>query len=278
MAKTLVLGANGTVGGTLVRLLAATGETVLKATRKRPQQADEVHLDVATGEGRATAFVGVARAFLMSPPGFTNQDALMIPAIEAAKAAGVAKIVLMTVMGANADPGAPMRKAELHLEKAGIAYNIVRPNWFMQNFNSYWIGSILAEGKIRLPVGNAKGSFIDARDIAAVAAELLLSDRFDNRDFDLTGGEALDHDEVAAILSHETAKRIAFEDTTPEAMLQGLLGAGLPPAYAEFLIVILGYFKAGYAARIEDSVEAILGRKPIAFATYAKDHRTAWAG
>jgi uncharacterized protein YbjT (DUF2867 family) len=278
MAKTLVLGANGTVGGTLVRLLAAKGETVLKATRKRPQQADEVHLDVATGEGRATAFAGVARAFLMSPPGFTNQDALMIPAIEAANAAGVAKIVLMTAMGANADPASPMRKAELHLEKAGIAYNIVRPNWFMQNFESYWIGSILAEGKIRLPVGTAKGSFIDARDIAAVAPELLLSDRFDNRDFDLTGGEALDHDEVAAILSHETAKRIAFEDTTPEAMLQGLLGAGLPPAYAEFLIVILGYFKAGYAARIEDSVEAILGRKPIAFATYAKDHRTAWLG
>lgn len=278
MAKTLVVGANGTVGRNLVQLLAAKGETVLKATSKAAQKADEVHLNVATGAGRKEAFAGVSRAFLLSPPGFTNQDALMIPLIDAAKAAGVAKIMLMTAMGANADEASPLRKAELHLEKAGIAYNIIRPNWFMQNFNSYWIGSILAEGKIRLPVGTAKGSFIDARDISAVAAELLLSNRFDGQAFDLTGGEALDHDAVAAILSRETGKKIVFEDITPEAMLPGLLGAGLPQAYAEFLLVILGYFKAGYSARIEDSVERIVGRKPIALAAYAKDHRAAWLG
>jgi len=278
MAKTLVVGANGTVGSNLARLLAAKGETVLKATSKQAQTPDAVHLNVATGEGRAAAFAGVARAFLLSPPGFTNQDQLMIPLIDAAKAAGVAKIVLMTAMGANADENSPMRKAELHLEKSGVAYNIIRPNWFMQNFNSYWIGSILAEGKIGLPVGTAKGSFIDARDIASVAAELLTTNRYDGQAFDLTGGEALDHDEVAAILSRETGKKIAFEDIAPEAMLQGLLGAGLPQAYAEFLLVILGFFKAGYSARIEDSVEKIVGRKPIAFATYANDYRAAWAG
>ncbi len=278
MAKTLVVGANGTVGSNLVRLLTAKDETVLRATSKQPQQADEVHLNLATGEGRAAAFGGVARAFFLSPPGFTNQDQLMIPLIDAAKAAGVGKIVLMTAMGANADDAAPLRKAELHLEKAGLAYNIVRPNWFMQNFNSFWIGSILAEGKIRLPVGTAKGSFIDARDIAAVAAKLLTSSRYDGQAFDLTGSEALDHDAVAAIISCETGKKIAFEDIAPEAMLQGLLGAGLPQAYAEFLLVILGYFKAGYAARIEDSVEKIVGRKPIALAAYAKDYRAAWLG
>lgn len=276
MSKTLVVGANGTVGSNLVRLLAAKGETVLKATSKQAQKADEVHLNVATGAGRGEAFAGISRAFLLSPPGFTNQDQLMIPLIDAAKAAGVAKIVLMTAMGANADDAAPLRKAELHLEKSGLAYNIVRPNWFMQNFNSYWIGSILGEGKIRLPVGTAKGSFIDARDIASVAAELLTTNRFDGQAFDLTGGEALDHDEVAAILSQTTGKKIVFEDITPEAMLKGLLGAGLPQAYAEFLIVILGFFKAGYSARIEGAVETITGKKPIAFAAYAKDHRTAW--
>lgn len=278
MAKTLVVGANGTVGSTLVALLAAKGETVLRATSKQAQKAGEVHLNVATGAGRAAAFAGVSRAFLLSPPGFTNQDELMIPLVDAAKAAGVAKIVLMTAMGANADENSPMRKAERHLEKSGLAYNIVRPNWFMQNFNSYWIASILAEGKIRLPVGTAKGSFIDARDIAAVAAELLTTNRFDGQAFDLTGSEALDHDQAAAILARETGKKIVFEEITPEAMLKGLIGTGLPQAYSEFLIVILGYFKAGYAARIESSVETITGKKPITFAAYAKDHRAAWLG
>jgi uncharacterized protein YbjT (DUF2867 family) len=64
---------------------------------------------------------------------------------------------------------------------------------------------------------------------------LLTTNRYDGQAFDLTGGEALDHDEVAPILSRETGKKIAFEDIAPEAMLQGLLGAGLPQAYAEFL-------------------------------------------
>ncbi len=84
-----------------------------------------------------------------------------------------------------------------------------------------------------MPVGQAKGSFIDTRDIAAVAAELLSSDTYDGRDFDLTGLEALDH-EVAAILSKETGRDIRFQDITPEAMLEGLLGADLPRPYAEF--------------------------------------------
>jgi len=66
---------------------------------------------------------------------------------------------------------------------------------------------------------------------------------------------------------------IRFEDITPEQMLPGLLAAGLPRPYAEFLNVILGYFKAGYSARITDAVSRITGRAPRAFAEYARDHR-----
>ena len=89
---------------------------------------------------------------------------------ESVAATGVRKLVLMTAMGANADEAAPLRKAEVHLIQSGLAYNIIRPNWFMQNFNTFWLHGILNGGTIALPVGQAKGSFIDARDIAAVAA------------------------------------------------------------------------------------------------------------
>jgi uncharacterized protein YbjT (DUF2867 family) len=276
VSKTLVIGANGTVGSELVRLLQSTGQSVSKATSRPAVAADDVHLNLVSGAGIAAAFEGVDRAFLLSPPGFTNQDQLLGPLINEALQRKLRKVVLMSAMGANADPNGPLRKAELQLEQSGVPYNIIRPNWFMQNFNSYWIQGILEHGKIFLPVGKARGSFIDARDIAAVAAALLVRSDLDNRDFDLTGGEALDHDAVAALLSRETGRSIAFEHVTPEAMLQGLLGAGLPAAYAQFLIVILGYFKAGYAERITDAVPTILGRAPISFAQYAKDYRAAW--
>ncbi len=146
----------------------------------------------------------------------------------------------------------------------------------MQNFHTFWVQGIREQGRIFLPIGSARGSFIDARDIADVAAELLLGDAHVNQAFDLTGAEALNHDEVAAILSRETGRDIRHQEIPPEAMLQGLLGAGLPAPYADFLVVILGYFAAGYAERRTDAVQRITGRAPRSFAAYAREFRAQW--
>jgi uncharacterized protein YbjT (DUF2867 family) len=281
MNTTLVIGANGTVGTTLVQLLRQRGHTVLEATSRAPQRDGQVPLNLLTGAGLDAAVARTDRAFLLAPPGHVNQHELLGPVIEAARARGLKKVVLMSAMGANADDNAPLRRAELQLERSGLAWNVIRPNWFMQNFNTFWLGGIQQQGKIMLPVGSARGSFIDARDIAAVAAELLSGSGFDNRDFDLTGAQALNHDEVAAELSRATSRTmgrtITYEDISPEAMRAGLLGAGLPAPYAEFMLVILGYFKAGYAERTTDAVATITGRAPTAFEQYARDYRALWA-
>ncbi len=278
MTRILVVGASGTVGSELSRLLAEQGHDVRRATSRAPTGPGQVQLDVVSGGGLAHAFEGIERAFLLCPPGHANQHELLKPLIDQARASGVRHVVLMSAMGANADAAAPLRQAELHLERSGLRWNIIRPNWFMQNFNTFWLGGIRAEGTIALPVGRARGSFIDARDIAAVAASLLNRDDLANRDFDLTGAEALDHDEVAAMLSRETGRTIRFQDITPEAMLAGLLQAGLPAPYAEFLVLILGFFKAGYSERITDAVQAITGRAPRRFVDYAREHREVWVG
>jgi uncharacterized protein YbjT (DUF2867 family) len=277
MATTFVFGANGQVGSALVPLLRAQGQTVLRGTSKPGRQPDEVQADLATGAGLAPALSGVEQVFLMAPPGHAQHDAVLVPAIHAARSAGVRKLVLMSAMGANADDQSPLRKAELALERSGMTWAIVRPNWFMQNFHTFWLQGIQQQGQIFLPVGGAKGSFIDTRDIAAVVAVLLSSDRFDNTAHDLTGDEALDHHQVAAVLSRVTGRTIGYTDIPPDAMRAGLLGAGLPPDYAEFLLQILGFFKAGYSERITDAVQQITGRGPIRLERYAQDHRAAWA-
>ena len=277
MSTILVVGASGTVGSELSKQLAAAGHTVRKAPRRAPTAPDHVHLNLLTGEGRDAAFAGVDSAFFLAPPGHTRQDLLLNPLVDAARAQGVKKVVLMSAMGANADEAAPLRVAERYLEASGLAFNVIRPNWFMQNFNTFWIQGILQQGQIFLPVADAKGSFIDARDIAATAAALLVNDRFNGQDFDLTGPEALDHHQVAAVLSQATGKAIGYTDIPPEAMREGLLAAGLPGDYADFLLVILGYFKAGYAERTTDAVQTITGRAPRTLATYAADYKAAWA-
>ena len=276
MTTTLIVGASGTVGSELARRLAAAGHTVRRATSRIPSAPDQVRLDLVTHEGLEQAFDGVDRAFLLAPPGHTNQHELLGPLVERAHTQRLDKLVLMTAMGVDADPRAPLRRVELKLEASGLPFNVIRPNWFMQNFHTFWLAGIREQGTIFLPTGTAKGSFIDARDIAAVAAALLDSHAHDGIAFDLTGARALDHDEAATILSRVAGRAIRYQDILPGAMLHGLLGAGLPRPYAEFLLTILGHFKAGYAERVTDAVPQLTGRQPIAFERYAEDHRACW--
>ena len=275
MSTYLVLGATGQVGGALADLLAAAGHTVRRAT-SRAAGDGQVFVNLVTGAGVADALGGVDGAFLLSPPGHTNQHELLGRVIDEAVAQRIPRLVLMTAMGADADPSSPMRRAELQLEQSGMTWNVIRPNWFMQNFHTYWRHGIVTENAIQLPVGSARGSFIDARDIAAVAAVLLQTDTFANQAFDLTGGEALSHDEVATILTEALGRAIRFDDITPDAMRAGLLGAGLPPDYADFMLMILHYFKLGAAERITEAVPAITGRTPRTFAAYAREYREAF--
>ena len=279
MAKYLVIAASGTVGSRVVRDLVAKGHSVRAATHRKDAAGtngdEKVHLDLATGAGIAAAFDGVDGALLLSPPGYADQQKLLSPLVAEARRRKLDKVVLMTAMGANA-ADTPFRRVEQELEASGLRYNIIRPNWFMQNFQTFWLQGINEQGKILLPVGKAKASFIDARDIAAVAVRLLTTHDEDQEAFDLTGPEALDHDQVASILSEVTGRRIVYQEIEPRPLRDGFVAAGVPADYADFLIAILGYLKQGYAAPTTDAVKKLLGREPIAFRQYARDERAAW--
>jgi uncharacterized protein YbjT (DUF2867 family) len=157
-----------------------------------------------------------------------------------------------------------------------VPFNIIRPNWFMQNFNTFWVYGIKEHGAIRLPVGDGKASFIDSLDISAVAAKLLTDDSKSGQAFTLTGPEPLTHADVATLISKEIGKPVAFTDVEPEELKGVLLGAGLPADYVDFLLLILGFLKAGYSAATTSAVKDILGREPIDFKTYAKDFAGNW--
>jgi len=281
MSTVLVVGAAGNVGSTVVRGLLQKGQRV-RALSSRPPRAgarevEWVQVDVVDGQNLRHAFEGVQSAFVFAPPGHANQHEISIPLIRQARASGVQKVVLMSAMGANADSQSPLRLAELELEGSGLAWNIVRPNWFMQNFDQAWLPAIVASGQIQLPVGRAKTSFVDARDVGAVVARLLVSTDQDNRDFDLSGARALDHDEVAALLSKASGRAIGYQAVEPEALRHSLLQAGLNASYVDFLLKILGFLAAGYNERTTDAVEVLLGREPISFEQYALDHARVWA-
>lgn len=270
----LVVGASGTVGSELTKLLKADGYKVRTTTSKQIQNSKEqVHINLATGEGVKDAFEDIDRAFFLSPPGYADQYALLSPLIQEAKRRSLKKVVLMTAMGVNANEHSPFRRAELDLERSGLRFNIIRPNWFMQNFNTFWIHGIQTQDKILLPAGQAKVSFIDARDIAAVAFKLLVSDQFDGEAFDITGSEAITHADVAEAISKVAGRKILYEEITPEAFVSGLIGAGLPKDYAELLGMLMGFLRDGYGERRENSVKQVTGKNPRTIDEYANDFK-----
>ena len=279
--KILVIGSSGTVGRALVKILRGEGHAVREATSRVEQvrggDQECVHVDVRTGEGVHAAFEGVDRAFLLSPPGHADQHAMLSPLITAAKIHGLRKVVLMTAMGANAVETTPFRRAELELEKSGLTWNIIRPNWFLQNFVTFWGHGIKHQRAIELPAGSAKTSFIDTDDVARVAARLLTSSEFDNRDFDLTGPEGVTHDDVARAIGAALGQPVSYRDIAPEILHQNLVSAGLPVAYVDFMIMIFGFLREGFNARTTANVELVTGRAPTDLRTWVAKNAAALA-
>jgi len=273
----LIVGGRGTVGAELAKLLKGQGLRTRITTSQEVAATEEVApVNLLTGEGIKAAFQGVDKAFFLSPPGHADQHALLSPLIQEAKRRGLKKVVLMTAMGANAVETSPFRRAEIELEKSGLRFNIIRPNWFLQNFHTFWIQGIQEQNKILLPAGNAKVSFIDARDIAATAARLLISSAYDQQAFDLTGPEAVDHAAVAAAIAKVAGRKIEYQEVSPADFKSGLLSAGLPAAYADVLVMLFGFLREGYAAGVTNHVQAITGSKPRSLETYVTDHQQQW--
>lgn len=273
----LVIGASGTIGSDLVKQLKNMGYRTRSTTSKPVKQSNElVQVNLVTGEGLKEAFEGVDRAFLLSPPGYADQYSILSPLIQESKRRALRKVVLMTAMGANANPEAPFRKAEIELEKSGLNYNIIRPNWFLQNFNTFWLEGINQKGQILVPGGKALVSFIDARDISTVAAKLLTSDEFGNMDFDLTGAESISHKDVAEAISKATGRVIEYTEISPEIFKVGLAQAGVPKDYVDFMNLIFGFLREGYNARKTICVRDITGHDPRSLSQYVNDFKAFW--
>ena len=185
MSTILVLGANGNVGAPLVRSLLDAGHSVRAAGRsgQAPEGAEPVAFDYTDPAAIDRAFDGADAAYVLLPAGTVAVRELLLPVIEAAQRHKV-KVVLQTALGVDADESIPFRQVERALEASGLPFVILRPNWFADNFHTYWKAGI-DHGVIAVPAADGRTSFIDARDIAASAAAALTSDRFDGQAFNL---------------------------------------------------------------------------------------------
>src|SRR6267378_6170954 len=190
----LVTGATGTIGRDVARQLSGKGVAARAGVRDQAKARKQFGADIALVpfdfENEKTfsgALEGVEKVFLL-PPLLPNQLEVMNVFVDAAKRAGVRHIVKLSAIGVDeaTQPTAVKWHGanEQHIRESGVAFTFLRPNSFMQNFITYFPPR---NGTIYLPCGNGKASFVDVRDIAAVAAEALTSDGHEGKTYTPTG-------------------------------------------------------------------------------------------
>lgn len=279
-----VFGATGTTGAPLVDALVSKGAKVRGVTSdpgKREALAargcEAVVADYTDPPALERACAGAERIYLVTP---AHQDMRQwkANAIAAAKAAGVRHVVLATGLGAS--PSARLTFGMWHsetqelLKASGLAWTFVQPTYFMQNL--LWQAHSIAADAVYHDDMGGPVAWIDARDIADVAAEALTGPDHEGKVYGLTGPEALSGEEIAALLTEITGRPVACAPLSPEESQAAMIAAGMHPTVAAAMVQLALIAPKGHLGRVETTVSDLLGRPARNFRDFVAEHRDAF--
>lgn len=136
--------------------------------------------------------------------------------------------------------------------------------------------SIESENRFFAPAGDARISLVDVRDIAAVAAAALTKAGHEGATYNITGPEALTHQEMAMQFSEALDKRVDYVEVPDAPMHDALLSYGMPAWQAEGLIEDYGHYRRGEASGVSHDVQGVTGIASRSFRTFLNDYRHAF--
>jgi len=286
MTKTiLVTGATGTIGSQVVSQLEGLGGVTVRAGVRSATKAagltrgsvTAVDFDYDRPDTLRAACAGADALFLLTPF-VETQVALGTALVDVAKESGVKHVVKLSAFGSEQEPGIQLgrwhREVEKKLEASGLAWTVLRPNNFMDNFIGYYPPD--KEGAIYLPWGQGACSFVDARDVAACAVATLTTSGHEGKAYIPTGPTAITISEAAATLSEVTGRAITYVDVPEDAARRAMLDAGLPAWTVDAMMELHAIDKAGYAAVVTDDVKTLTGRAPRSFRDFARENAAKW--
>jgi uncharacterized protein YbjT (DUF2867 family) len=280
-------GGTGTVGSALLTRLGRSGVAARAAAHSPAGRsliqgygAQAVDGDFDRPETLHQAMVGCDHLFLLSPA-HPEQPAREKATIDAAVQAGIAHVVAVSVIGA--DPASQLAfsrwhaDVDEHLISSGLDYTILRPSGFMQS-HLLPVDTVKAQGRWYGMTGDGAAGFIDAEDIAAVAAEALTSQGHSGAIYELTGPAAISMPQAAAELSEVLGRGVEYVDLPADGVRAGLLGAGLPDFVADSLSLMYQGIRDGHGATVTNTVEQVTGRPARSYHQFAEAHQDAFTG
>ena len=273
----LVTGAMGTVGRATVAALQARN-AVFKVGVRAPSDAkalgaDGVAFDWTDPRTFGPALMGVERLFVLTPVSELSTS-WMVQLTAAAHRAAVTHVVRLSASGADEEPGTIFGRMHLGAEKvvrsSGLAWTILRPTLFMQNFLMRYGVDPRRDRQVALPHGTGKAAWIDAHDVGEVAATVLSSTGHAGKVYELSGPEALTTAECLGLLGRALRHHYEYLDV-PEVDALKALEARYPPWLADAYLETHARVKRSLSAGVAWGVQTVLGRGARSFAEYARD-------
>lgn len=255
-----VVGATGKTGARVMAQLEAMGIGVRGLSRN-----SQVPFDWEDRTTWAAALKGVRSVYVTYYPDLAvpQAEADIREFVAVARQQGIEHLVLMSGRG---EEGA--RRAEQVVENSGLAWNVVRASWFMQNFSESFMLEGLQAGELVLPEPRAREPFIDVEDIAGVAVAALTNPALRNLLLEVTGPELLTFDECVQAIAKASGREIRFTPVPVDAYLEGARAEGLPDAIAWLINELFVNVLDGRNESTTQTVQKVLGRPARSFDDY----------
>jgi uncharacterized protein YbjT (DUF2867 family) len=182
--------------------------------------------------------------------------------------AGVGRLVLLSGRGEEQAELAEL--AERAVRQVGVDWTIVRCPWFNQNFSENYLLEPILAGEVVLPAGRVAEPFVDADDIADVAAAALTGDGHAGQLYELTGPRLLGFGEAVAEIAEAAGREIRYVPVSPQEYASMLAAQDVPAEVVSLLSYLFSEVLDGRNAHRGDGVQRALGREPRDFRDYAR--------
>jgi uncharacterized protein YbjT (DUF2867 family) len=259
MRRILITGVRGKTGLPLARLLSEQPDVEVRGGSSDPAQVDlpgvrPVRFSWDDPETWPAAAQGIDALYVVRPD---RADAPELVAELVSLTPDGAHVVLLSDLDGGyyaEDDWTPRVERAVH--GAGRTWTVLRPNWFMQVFSDsrFFLDDLVAHGRLAFPGGGEAVSWIDARDIAAVAARALLESGHEGRAYDLTGAEALTLPRTAELLAEAVSRPVEHVELSMDEALAGSEGFDRRNAEGAF-----DRIRLGLARDVTDAVEQVTG-------------------
>ncbi|KFU83289.1 Uncharacterized conserved protein YbjT, contains NAD(P)-binding and DUF2867 domains [Amycolatopsis lurida] len=276
----LVLGSTGKIGRELVPALLDRGARVRALTRDPARARVDPRAEVAPGDLDAfdpALLDGVDRVFVLTSGHGSDPLAQERAVLEAAT--DVSHVVKLSTTGVHFGQTDPISlvhaEAEQAVREAGPDWTILRPGTFMDN-RFAWLPAVRGDGVVRVPEGDPASALVHVRDIAEVAATVLTTDGHAGQTYPITGGEALTTRRQVEILGDALGRPLTYIEEPEAASRARMLGYGWPASAVDGIFELKRQ-SAGNEEIVFDTVRELLGRAPLTFADWAREHAAAFA-